>query len=350
LPAAGICQPSGGKPLTAAKAIFLEPPGGLDRLVMSTAESRPPGPGEISVRIHASSLNFHDLGVVTRGVGPVRRIPMSDGAGIVTAVGAGVGEFSPGDPVVSTFFPTWLDGEPRLSDFATVPGDGIDGFARETVTMPVTAFTHAPRHFSHAEAATLTTAGLTAWRALFVDGALKPGETVLVLGTGGVSIFALQFAKAAGAVVIATSGSDDKLARLRSLGADHVINYRQDPQWGETVRKLTGGNGVDHVIEVGGAATLEQSVTAARTAGHIAIIGVLSGADAPFNVRQILRKQLRITGLLVGSRRHQLEMVRALEVTGIRPVIDRPFPFPEIADAFRYQAEQRHFGKIVLTW
>ena len=336
--------------MTESKAIYLEPPGGLDQLIMATAECRPPGPGEITVRIHASSLNYHDFGVVTRGVGPVRRIPMSDGAGVVTEVGAEVKAFSVGDHVVSTFFPTWIDGEPGLSDFATVPGDGVDGFARETVTMPVAAFTHAPENYSHAEAATLTTAGLTAWRALFVDGALKPGETVLVLGTGGVSIFALQFAKAAGAVVIATSGSDEKLARLRSLGADHVINYRRDPRWGETVRTLTNGVGVDHVIEVGGAATLEQSVVAVRTAGHIAIIGVLSGADSPFNVRQILRKQLRITGLLVGSRRHQLDMARALNATGIRPVIDRQFPFHEIADAFRYQAEQRHFGKIVLTW
>lgn len=335
--------------MTVSKAIYLEPPGGLDRLVPGTAETRPPGPAEITVRIHASSLNYHDFGVVSRGVGPVRRIPMSDGAGVVTEVGAGVKEFSAGDHVVSTFFPTWLDGEPSLSDFATVPGDGIDGFARETVTLPVTAFTHAPAAYSHAEAATLTTAGLTAWRALFVDGALKPGETVLILGTGGVSVFALQFAKAAGATVIATSGSGDKLARLRSLGADHVINYRDDPRWGHTVLTLTGGAGVDHVIEVGGAATLEQSVTAVRTGGHVAIIGVLSGADSPFNVRQILRKQLRITGLLVGSRRHQLDMVRALDATGIRPIIDRHFPLDEIADAFRYQAVQRHFGKIVLS-
>ena len=334
--------------MTASKAIYLEPPGGLDRLTLGQTETREPGPGEITVRIHASSLNYHDFGVVSRGVGAVQRIPMSDGAGVVTAVGAGVREFSAGDHVVSTFFPTWLDGEPALSDFATVPGDGIDGFARETITLPVTAFTHAPVNYSHAEAATLTTAGLTAWRALFVDGALKPGETVLVLGTGGVSIFALQFAKAAGATVIATSGSDDKLARLRSLGADHVINYRDDPKWGDTVCALTGGAGVDHVIEVGGAGTLEQSVTAVRTGGHVAIIGVLSGADSPFNVRQILRKQLRITGLLVGSRRHQLDMVRALNVTGIRPVIDRHFPLHEIADAFRYQAAQRHVGKIVL--
>lgn len=312
------------------------------------AETRPPGFGEITVRIHASSLNYHDFGVVSLVAGSVLRIPLSDGAGVVAEIGAGVKEFSAGDHVVSTFFPTWLDGEPSLSDFATVPGDGIDGFATETVTLPVTAFTSAPANYSHAEAATLTAAGLTAWRALFVNGALKPGERVLVLGTGGVSIFALQFAKAAGATVIATSGSNDKLARLRRLGADHVINYRDDPQWGDAVRALTGGAGVDHVIEVGGAATLEQSINSVRTGGHVAIVGALPGADSPFNVRQILRKQLRITGLLVGSRRHQLDMVRALDATGIRPVIDRHFPLHELADAFSYQAAQRHFGKIVV--
>lgn len=331
-----------------SKAIYLEPPGGLDSLTPGHAETSEPGPGEITVRIHASSLNYHDFGVVSRPGMTARRIPMSDGAGLVTAVGANVSEFSVGDSVVSTFFPTWLNGEPALSDFATVPGDGVDGFARETVTMPVEAFTHAPTGYSHAEAATLTTAGLTAWRALFVDGALKPGETVLVLGTGGVSIFALQFAKMAGATVIATSSSDEKLARLRSLGADHVVNYRNDPQWGNTVHALTGGVGVDHVIEVGGAGTLEQSVIAVRTGGHVAVIGVLSGADSTFNFRQVLRKQLRITGLLVGSRQHQLDMVRAINVMGLRPVIDRHFPLNGIADAFRYQASGHHVGKIVL--
>ncbi|MCG5076682.1 zinc-dependent alcohol dehydrogenase family protein [Paraburkholderia tagetis] len=334
--------------MTQTNAIYLEPPGGLERLVPGQAETRAPGPGEITVRIHASSLNYHDYGVVSRTTGDARRIPMSDGAGVVTAVGAGVTEFAQGDHVVSTFFPTWLDGEPALSDFATVPGDGIDGFARETVTFPATAFTHAPSGYSHAEAATLTTAGLTAWRALIVNGNLRPGQTVLVLGTGGVSIFSLQFAKACGARVIATSSSAGKCARLRDLGADHVINYRDDPQWGSMVLDLTGGTGVDHVIETGGASTLAQSMNAARTGGHVAAIGAVSGADIPFNVRQLFRKHLRLTGLLVGSRRHQIDMVHALNTIGIRPVIDRHYPLQEIADAFRYQAAQQHIGKIVL--
>ncbi|CAG9177203.1 zinc-dependent alcohol dehydrogenase family protein [Cupriavidus pinatubonensis] len=335
--------------MTQAKAIYLDPPAGFDHIVVGTADVAPPGPGEITVRIRASSLNYHDYAVVSgRRSLSERRIPMADGAGEVTAVGANVRGFSVGDHVVSTFFPTWQDGEPRLCDFATVPGDGVDGFARDAVTMPQDCFTLAPRGYSHAEAATLTTAGLTAWRALFVDGALKPGETVLVLGTGGVSVFALQFAKAAGARVIATSSSDEKLDRLRELGADCLINYRKTVQWGETVRDMTDGAGADHVIEVGGAATLDQSMTAARVGGHIAVIGALGNATAPMTVTQLLRKHLRLTGLLVGSRRHQLDMVRALDATGIRPVIDRHFPLESMADAFRYQASNQHFGKIVL--
>ncbi|CAG2142229.1 zinc-dependent alcohol dehydrogenase family protein [Cupriavidus numazuensis] len=335
--------------MTQAKAIYLDPPAGFEHIIVGTAAVAPPGPGEITVRIRASSLNYHDYAVVSgRRSLTERRIPMADGAGEVTAVGPDVKAFSVGDHVVSTFFPTWHEGEPRLSDFATVPGDGVDGFAREAVTMPQDCFTLAPRGYSHAEAATLTTAGLTAWRALFVDGALKPGETVLVLGSGGVSVFALQFAKAAGARVIATSSSDDKLDRLQALGADCLINYRKTVQWGEAVREMTDGAGAEHVIEVGGAATLDQSMTAARVGGHIAVIGSLGNATAPITVTQLLRKHLRLTGLLVGSRRHQLDMVRALDATGIRPVIDRHFPLEAMADAFRYQASNQHVGKIVL--
>ncbi|GAB3465197.1 NAD(P)-dependent alcohol dehydrogenase [Azotobacter salinestris] len=265
------------------RTLRVQPGGGFERVTLETSEPVEPKTGEIVVRIRASSLNYHDYLVVSGAWGPGElRIPLSDGAGEVLAVGSGVSEFAPGDRVVSTFFPTWQDGEPEVEGFATVPGDGIDGFAREQVTMPATAFTHAPKGWSHAEAATLTTAGLTAWRALMEDGALKPGETVLVQGSGGVSVFALQFAKLAGATVIATSSSDDKLARLEALGADQLINYRKDPQWGDTVRRLTGGRGVDHVIEVGGPATLEQSMIAARIGGHIAVIGIL-GAPAAGN-------------------------------------------------------------------
>jgi NADPH:quinone reductase-like Zn-dependent oxidoreductase len=331
------------------KAIFVQPGGGFDRVALGTSEPLPPKAGEITVRIRASSLNYHDYAVVSGMWGPaVPRIPMSDGAGEVIAVGDGVTEFAVGDNVVSTFFPTWLDGETGLSDMSTVPGDGIDGYARQQATMPATAFTHIPKGYSHAEAATLTCAGLTAWRALMVDGPLKPGETVLVQGSGGVSVFALQFAKMAGATVIATSSSDEKLERLRALGADHLINYRKDENWGDSARKLTAGRGVDHVVEVGGPSTLAQSLAAARVGGHIAVIGILSGVAITLPLLTVLTRQLRLKGLVVGSRRCQMEMIRAIDATGLRPVIDRHFPLEQIVDAFRYQESNRHFGKICL--
>lgn len=333
----------------AIKTIYVQAGGGFDRVILGTCDSSPPKADEITVRIRASSLNYHDYAVVSGMWAPaVTRIPMSDGAGEVVAVGEGVTEFSTGDHVVSTFFPTWLEGEVNVDDMGTVPGDGIDGFAREQVTMPATSFTRAPKDYSHAEAATLTCAGLTAWRALMVDGELKPGETVLVQGTGGVSIFALQFAKAAGAAVIATSSSDEKLDRLKTLGADHLINYRKDENWGNSVRQFTAGRGVDHVIEVGGPSTLAQSMVAARIGGHIALIGILSGATATLPLLLALTRQLRLQGLVVGSRQHQMEMIQAIDDTGLRPVTDRHFPLEDIVEAFRYQEANKHFGKICL--
>jgi len=331
------------------RTIQLMPGGGFDKVIVTATEIRDPGPGEISVRIRASSLNFHDYVVVSGAVALHEvRIPMSDGAGEVIAVGEGVDEFAVGDHVVSTFFPDWIDGEPRAEGFSRTPGDGIDGYAREQVTMPATAFTRAPHGYSHAEAATLTTAGLTAWRALMDDGSLKPGETVLVQGTGGVSIFALQFAKLAGARVIATSSSDEKLARVKELGADELINYRSDPEWGMSVRRLTDGRGVDHVVEVGGPSTLLQSMLASRVGGHIAIIGILSGVESRLPVGLALARQLRLQAMLVGSRSQQQEMIRTIEANGLHPVIDRHFPLEQIVTAFRYQESGRHFGKIVL--
>ena len=334
------------------KAIRLRSPGGLDNLQsVDIAEPKDPAAGEIRVRLHASSLNYHDYGVASRpGWQADGRIPMSDGAGVVEAVGAGVSAFSVGDHVVSCFFPTWADGPATIADFATVPGDGVDGFAREAVTLAATAFTRAPRGFSHAEAATLTTAGLTAWRALVVDGGLKAGDTVLVLGTGGVSIFALQFAKAMGATVVATSSSDEKLERARALGADHTINYKQEPDWGRRVWDWTGGRGVDHVVEVGGPGTLPQSIAAVRVGGHIALIGVLTGYAGDVPTGPFMLKQARLQGLIVGSRREQADMVRAIEAIGLKPVIDRSFPLDGLAEAFRHQESGSHFGKICLTF
>lgn len=331
------------------KTVFLEAGGGFDKVSMGTTPRRDPLAGEITVRLRASSLNYHDLGVVSGAMAPdERRIPMSDGAGEVVAVGPEVEEFAVGDAVVSTFFPDWLDGEPEVAGFGRVPGDGIDGYAREQVTMPATAFTRAPKGYSHAEAATLTTAGLTAWRALFENGQLKPGQSVLVQGSGGVSIFALQLAKLAGASVIATSSSAEKMARLKELGADDVINYRDDPEWGSTVRRLTDGRGVDHVVEVGGPATLAQSIAATAVGGHIAVIGVLTGITSELPLALALARQVRMQALIVGSRQHQNNFVRAIEVSGLRPVIDRHFALEELVTAFQYQASGKHFGKIVL--
>ena len=334
------------------KAVTLAAPGGLDRLkLVEMPDPGAPGAGEIRVRVHACSINFHDY-AVARGFLPSAdgRIPMADGAGVVEAVGAGVTEFSVGDSVVSGFFPSWIDGVPPVSDFSLTPGDGVDGYARELVVRPAMWFTKAPKGFSHAEAATLTTAGLTAWRALVVEGGLKAGDTVLVLGTGGVSIFALQFAKLMGATVIATSSSDQKLERAKALGADYTINYKSEPEWGGAVRRLTGGQGVDHVVETGGPGTLAQSIVAVRTGGRIGLIGTLTRQSGDLPLSLMMIKNARLQGILVGSRRQQQDMVRGIEVGGLRPVIDRSFGLGALGEAFRYEESGQHFGKICLEF
>lgn len=332
------------------KAIQLKAPASVDNLVLADLpDPGAPGPGEIRVKLTASSLNFHDYAVVI-GMIPAAdgRIPMSDGAGTIEAVGEGVTEFKPGDAVVSIFFPDWIDGAPPVGGFARVPGDGIDGYARETVVTPAAWFTRAPAGYSAAEAATLTCAALTAWRALFVDDAVRPGSTVLVQGTGGVSIFALQFAKAAGARVIATSSSEAKLERLKAMGADALINYKETPAWGAKALELTGGRGVDTVVEIGGAGTLDQSMVATRIGGHVALIGVLAGVAGPVQTALLMAKNLRVQGLTVGSRAMQLDMIAGIEANGIKPVISDTFPLAELAGAFRHQASGGHFGKIVV--
>lgn len=333
------------------KAMILDAPGGLDRLrLVDRPDPGVPGPGMIRVRLHATSLNYHDYGIVSGNM-PTQdgRVPMSDGAGIVEAIGEGVTDFGIGDAVVSCFFPEWHEGPARVGDFATVPGDGVDGYAREAVIAPATAFTRTPKGYDHAEAATITTAGLTAWRSLVVDGGLKAGDRVLVLGTGGVSIWALQIAKLMGASVAVTSSSDAKLEQARALGADYTVNYREQEQWGRPVHDWADG-GVDHVIEVGGPATLAQSIEAVRIGGHIGLIGVLTGVSGQVPTAALMAKQARLQGLIVGSRRMQRDFVRALDASDIRPVIDRRFALEELADAFRHQESGGHFGKIVATW
>ncbi|WP_237056360.1 zinc-dependent alcohol dehydrogenase family protein [Microbulbifer sediminum] len=336
------------------EAFVVRSPGGLDRLeIAEKPDPGEPGPGEIRVALHATSLNFHDYLVAAGHISSEDgRVLMSDGAGVVEAVGAGVTEFNTGDNVVSCFFPQWSDGlpGPGVGSFSDTPGDGIDGFAVKHAVCPCSAFTHAPRGWSHAESATITTAGLTAWRALVVDGSLKAGDTVLTLGTGGVSIAAVQLARAMGARVIATSSSDEKLKRVSELGADHTINYKREGNWGKKALELTDGRGVDHVVEVGGPGTLAQSIEAVRVGGHIALIGVLTGRSGEIPTAVLMAKHARLQGLIVGSRRQQQEYVAALEQTGIRPVVDRTFGLEELGNAFRYQESGRHFGKICVQW
>ena len=338
------------KGLALVKAARIRLPAGLSSLQIGDMEDpKAPAMGEILVRLRASSLNFHDYAVAT-GIMAAQdgRIPMSDGAGIIEAVGDGVTEFRVGDHVVSCFFPLWHDGPPMIADFSTTPGDGVDGYARERVTAPAKWFTRAPANFTHMEAATLTTAGLTAWRALVVDGRLKAGDSVLVLGTGGVSVFALQFGKAMGATVIATSSSDAKLERVRALGADHVINYKREADWGHRALDLTDGRGVDHVIEVGGPGTLPQSIVACRVGGHIALIGVLTGWEGSIPTAAMMIKQQRLQGLVVGSRKDQVDMIRAIDACKIKPVVDRSYPLHDLAEAFRYEESGLHIGKICI--
>lgn len=333
------------------KAIKLKKPGGFDNLQSVELPSiAAPQEGEIQVKIHANSLNFHDL-LVVRGDSPSTdgRIPMSDGAGVVTAIGTGVTEFSVGDHVVSCFFPTWQNGPATLSNFETVPGDGINGYAVESINAPSTSFTHAPKHYNHEEAATLTTAGLTAWRALVVNGKIKAGDTVLILGTGGVSIFALQIAKSLGAKVIATTSTEHKKEKLIALGADHVINYNDEKNWGNAVLALTHGSGVDVVVEVGGPATLAQSIRACKVGGHIALIGVLTGRSGEVPTMELMAKQITLQGIIVGSREQQQEMINALNTFNWKPIIDSTFSIDQLSEAFKYQESGKHFGKICVS-
>lgn len=336
------------------QSITLKQPGGLENIVVAEAdEPAAVGPMEVRVRILAGSLNYHDY-LVAAGALPTdnHRILLSDGAGVVEAVGSGVTDFRVGDHVVSCFYPQWEAGPVVASagGFACTPGDGVDGFAAEVVVRHQNAFTLAPKGWSHVEAATITTAGVTAWRALVAEGGLKAGDTVLTLGTGGVSMAALQLAKTMGAKVIVTSSSDEKLAKVRELGADATINYRETPEWGKAVLELTDGVGANHVVELGGPGTLAQSIEAVAVGGQIALIGVLTGFDGPVPTAALMFKNARLQGLLVGSRANQRDYVKALEQNGIRPLIDRTFSYTEMPQAFEYQLAGAHMGKICLQW
>jgi NADPH:quinone reductase-like Zn-dependent oxidoreductase len=331
------------------KLVRLRTPASLENLKVLEEHRPEPKRGEIQVRIHACSINFRDDFMI-HGKPAVAdgRIPLSDGAGEVTAIGDGVDEFKVGDAVVSVFYPHWPGGEMTPAAKRAVPGESVDGYARDYACVPAHAVTKAPPGYTHVEAATLPCTGVTAWRSLVTYGGVKPGDTVLVLGTGSVSLFALQFAKAAGARVIATSSSEEKLGKLKRLGADAVINYHAVPEWGRQAKDLTDGRGVDHVIEVGGPATLAQSITACRMGGHIAIVGVLTGFAAEVSMPALFSNEIRTSGISIGSRVDQEDMIRAITTNHLKPVVDRTFPLQDIATAFRYYESGKYFGKVCL--
>lgn len=309
-----------------------------------------PGPGQAVVRVRACSLNYRDLVVSKGGYGRAVKpplTPLSDGAGEVVAVGEGVTRVQPGDRVAAIFMQGWIDGSPDDAKAATALGGALDGMLAEQVCLDADGLVRVPGHLSFEEAATLPCAAVTAWHALFDSGGLRPGQSVLTQGTGGVSIFALQFAKMAGARVFATSSNDRKLERLRAMGADAVVNYRTTPDWDRAAREFTGGAGVDHVVEVGGAGTLPVSLKAVRRGGHIALIGVLSG-QGEIDPRFIFLKQVRMQGIYVGSRQMFGEMNQALGMSGMRPVIDRVFGFGEVREAMAYLESGAHFGKVCI--
>ena len=322
---------------------------GVDGLGLAELPSPSPGPGEVRVKVRANAINYRDLSVVSdpaaRGI-PLPRIPNSDGAGEVLAVGAGVEDFQPGDRVAGCFFQNWIDGDCSAEAMDSALGGALDGMLAEEVVLKSAGLVKIPDHLSYAEAATLPCAALTAWRALVDVGRVKAGDTVLLLGTGGVSIFALQFARLMGARVIITSSSDEKLARAKEMGAWQTVNYRSNPDWEKPVLEMTEGRGVDLTVEVGGAGTLQRSVAATRIAGIIGFIGVLS--DAPVNPRPIMAKSITLQGIYVGPRRSFQDMNRAIAASGLRPVIDRTFGFEEAPEAYRAMQAAGHFGKLVI--
>lgn len=306
---------------------------------------------EVAVAIKAVSLNYRDL-LVSKNTyfSPISagRVPCSDGAGEVIAIGKAVTQLKVGDRVASLFFPYWASGRGDPASIALALGAELDGVLTERFVSDESGLIKIPDSISDAEAATLPCAALTAWNALFEAGKLQPGQSVLLLGTGGVSIFALQFAKAAGANVIITSSDDAKLARARQLGADHGINYRSHPEWQEEVLRLTNGQGVDVVIEVGGPGTLERSLASVRTAGRIAYIGVLTGLAGQANPVTLIPKMASISGIFVGNRQMFTAMLTAIEKHNIHPIIDREFAFSDAPAAFEHLRSGGHFGKIVI--
>jgi len=325
---------------------------GLDALTLAERPRPEPGPGQVLIKLRAASLNYRDLMLVKGQYNPklkLPRVPLSDGVGEVAAVGAGTTRVKPGDRVAGLFMPGWQDGELTEGKARSALGDAVDGLLAEYAVLPEDGVIPVPDHLTAEEAATLPCAAVTAWNALVTRGGVHAGETVLIQGTGGVSLFALQFARLAGARVIATSSSDDKLAKVKALGASDGINYKAIPEWADRVRELTGGVGVDHVVEVGGAGTLAQSLRAVRVGGQVSLIGVLTGRGQ-VDPLPVLTRAVRVQGIYVGSGATFAAMNRAIALHAFRPVVDRVFPFQEAPEALAYMQSQAHFGKIVLRF
>jgi NADPH:quinone reductase-like Zn-dependent oxidoreductase len=334
------------------KTYEITEPKGIDSLKLVERPTPKPKANEVLVRVRATSLNYRDLvtvkgGAVTRGI-RLPLVPLSDGAGEVAEVGSDVTRFKSGDRVVASFFQNWLAGIPHSSHFRSALGGAIDGMLTEYVALSEEGLVRIPDYMSFEEAATLPCAAVTSWNALVTSARITAGETVLVLGTGGVSIFALQFARMHGARIIATSSTDRKLARLRELGASGVINYKTNAEWDAQVLEMTGGEGIDHVVEVGGAGTLAKSIRALKLGGRISLIGLLAGGGQ-IDPMPMLLKSITLQGIFVGSRAMFEEMNRAMEINRIHPVIDRVFPFSQARDAYRYLESGAHFGKVCIA-
>jgi NADPH:quinone reductase-like Zn-dependent oxidoreductase len=325
--------------------------GKIDGLQLEDIVERPLEPYEVRVRVCTVSLNYRDL-MVAKGMYPTKVdrpvIPCSDGAGDVIAVGSMVRRVKPGDRVAASFFPHWLEGRPNRNKIQNSLGGDIDGMLAEQVTLHEETLVKIPDQLGYIEASTLPCAGVTAWNAIFESSDVRPGDTVLLLGTGGVSILGLQLAKAAGLRVIITSSSDEKLARARALGADVTINYRATPEWQDEMLNQTGGVGVDMVLEVGGQGTVTRSVASAAVGGTIAVIGGVSGFGGEVNPITLTRSAKRMVGIYVGSRAMLEQIAKLVAETGMKPVVDRVFPFAEAREAYRYLESGAHFGKVVV--
>ncbi|NQU60132.1 MAG: NAD(P)-dependent alcohol dehydrogenase [Rhodospirillales bacterium] len=325
--------------------------GGIDALALNDRPMPEPASGQVVVKVGASSINYRDLSTI---LDPKARnlayptIPNSDGAGVISAVGDSVDGFGEGDRVMGCFFQDWADGPITPAAMISALGGAIDGVLAEYVVLSQHGLVAVPEHLTIEEAATLPCAALTAWNALAGDRRIEAGETVLLLGTGGVSVFAQQFCNLLGAKTIVTSSSDDKLARIRGLGAGETINYVSTPDWQKAVLDLTAGKGVDRVVEVGGPGTLQKSIAATRVGGTIALIGVLTGAGGSIVPTDIMRKSLNVRGIYVGSRRMFKDMAAAIEAKKLRPEIDEVFDFDDAKDAYRKMQDAKHFGKIVI--